>query len=95
MTRAQPIYFERPARGLAGKRLHLFRAEGIGIRSVCGDAQFVGHADHVVARCSDCRLVALTELALALDAIGAARAAHLAAESVWSEAELREAYGSR
>ena len=70
--RAQPLYHPRVARGTVGRRRHLFRGTGQGITSCCGDAMFtVALTDEETApRCMECRLVAITEIALALDTLG-------------------------
>lgn len=72
--RYQPIYRTRAARGGPGqgRRRHLFRGAGTGITSLCGDAMFtVALADDRLALpCQQCRLVAITELALAVDELG-------------------------
>lgn len=73
--RYQPLYHERSARATGRRKLHLFRSEGTGLRSLCGDSQFsaavvVGPDVARLPRCNECRLVALTEIALALDSFG-------------------------
>lgn len=110
MARHQTLYTPRAARDSHGRHRHLFRGSGTGISSVCQDAMFtVALVDDVRApACSQCRLVALTELALAVDTLGLGElairiAAHASDASFetrgaqvdgdWSPGELTEAFG--
>jgi len=100
--RYQPIYTTRVARDSQGRHRHLCRTGGGGISSLCQDALFtVALVDDPLGLvCTACRLVALTELSLAVDALGlndlALRIAMHARDADhvrWAPGELTEAFG--
>lgn len=70
--RFKALYYYRVARTARGRQRHLFKAAGSGFTSVCGDALWtVALSDEMRApRCSECRLLAVTELSLALEMLG-------------------------
>lgn len=70
--RFKSLYFYRVARGSRGRQRHLFKATGTGLTSVCGDAIWtVALSDEMRASpCQECRLLAVTELSLALEMLG-------------------------
>lgn len=81
--RFQPLYVEHTARTSRGRLRHLFHTQRPGLSSLCRDAQYVIAGDkppvESLVMCPECRLIGLTELALALDLLGAEEAAIAAA----------------
>lgn len=98
VSRHQTLYSQaviRTARG--GRQLHVFHGTGLGFpTSLCGDAQKTPSAaereaagglsasDITVPGCRECRLIALTELSLALQGLGFEEAAIAVSRLVYS-----------
>ncbi len=102
-ARYADLYITRVARDSHGRHRHLFRGSGSGgISSVCQDALFTVALvdDQLGLVCTPCRLVALTELSLAVDGLGlhdlAIRIAAHARDTeyaTWAPGELSEQFG--